>query len=245
VNELKHIDDFRGVLKDYRPSNAAREALKQITLVLMVGPTASGRNTIINELVDSEQYRFIVSDTTRKPRVNNGVPEQNGREYWFRSEDEFLEDLKAGAFLEAAIIHEQQVSGISVRELRAVADEGKIAINEIEEVGAANIFAAKPDAIFFFIVPPSFDEWMVRMKGRGELPADETRRRLTSVLKEISTALENDYFYFVVNDTYKHAAKHIDEVVRSGVRDEAAEKQARESAKELLEETKRYLAENA
>jgi hypothetical protein len=65
------------------------------------------------------------------------------------------------------------------------------------------------------------------------------------VLKEISTALENDYFYFVVNDTYKHAAKHIDEVVRSGVRDEAAEKQARESAKELLEETKRYLAENA
>src|SRR3546814_14273785 len=98
-----------------------------------------------------------VSDTSRKPRVNDGIPEQNGVEYWFRSEAEILNDLKAGKFLEAAIIHNQQVSGISIRELQRVGDEGKIAITDIEIVGVHNLIQAKPYATAFFVLPPIFE----------------------------------------------------------------------------------------
>src|SRR5699024_8737685 len=134
-------------------SDEAKALLARTRLVLLVGPSSSGRNTVINELLKTGKYHAIVSDTTRLPRVNNGIPEENGREYWFRAEADVLHDLQNGSFLEAAIIHKQQVSGISMRELAAAADEGKVAINEIEVVGADNIHAAKPDALFVFMLP--------------------------------------------------------------------------------------------
>lgn len=241
MNELTRIDEFRRVLTDYHPSDAAREALKPVRLIMLVGPTSSGKNTIVGELLRTGKYHYVVSDTTRKPRENQGVMEQNGREYWFRTEDELLADLQAGQFLEAAIIHDQQVSGTSVRELVSADAEDKPALHEIDYVGADIVHATKPDAHFVFIVPPSFDEWMVRMRGRGELPPDETRRRLESSVKEIRTALERDFYWFLVNDTYVHAAKHIDDMVASGDFDHEVEKSARDTAREILADTEAYL----
>jgi guanylate kinase len=242
MNELKRIADFRQVLTDYHPSEAAREALKPVRLIMLIGPTSSGKNTIVGELLRTGKYHYVVSDTTRQPRENQGIMEQDGREYWFRTEDEMLADLQAGQFLEAAIIHDQQVSGTSVRELVAADKEGKPALHEIDYVGAEIVHATKPDARFIFIVPPSFDEWMVRMRGRGELPVDETRRRLESAVKEIKTALNKDYYCFLVNDTYVHAAAHIGEMVDSGDYDHAAEQAARETAREVMADTESFLA---
>jgi guanylate kinase len=242
MNELTQIDAFKKVLADYHLSDEAKATLAATELALLVGPTSAGRNTIINELLKSGHYHQIVSDTTRQPRSNNGVMEQNGVEYWFRSEDEILADLEAGAFLEAAIIHEQQVSGISIRELEAAANEGKIAINEIEVVGADNIHAAKPDTMFFFVLPPSFDEWMARMSGRGTLPEDEVRRRLESAVKEITIALERDYYCFMVNDTFVQTAHKIDAVVTTKANDSVDQEHGRTVAQQLLADTKAHLA---
>jgi guanylate kinase len=241
VNELKQIEAFRRLLSDYQLSEDAKKALAQTNLALFVGPSSSGRNTIINELLKSGKYHYIVSDTTRKPRVNNGVLEQNGREYWFRTEDEVLHDLEAGQFLEAAIIHEQQVSGISMRELREASDNSKIAVNEIEVVGADNIHAAKPDALFLFIIPPSFDEWMARMSARGTLPVDEVRRRLQSAVKEISIALERPFYHFIVNDTFMHTAKEVDTLIGTGQQADDSNAKAQECARTLLSDTETYL----
>src|SRR5947209_4084329 len=118
MNELVHKAEFHTLLADYKLSKASLLTLSQTKLVLLVAPTSSGRNTIIRELLKTGDYYFIVSDTTRKPRVNDGIPERDGVEYWFRSEEEVLEDIKQGKYLEAAVIHEQQVSGISIRELQ-------------------------------------------------------------------------------------------------------------------------------
>jgi len=244
MNKLDHIDEFRSVLADYHLSAAAQQTLSATPLVLLVGPTSSGRNTIINELVKTGDFHFIVSDTTRQPRRNNGVMEQNGREYWFRKEEDLLHDLRDGNFLEAAIIHNQQVSGISIRELDAAAQEGKFAINEIEVVGADNIHAAKPDALFFFVIPPSFDEWMTRMRGRGELPADEIRRRLESAVTEINTALSRDYYHFIINDTFKHTTRDIHYLAKGGSPDVATAERAKAIASQLVDDTKRYLLED-
>jgi len=242
INELKLIDEFRKVLANYQVSENAKQTLARLKLVLLVGPSSSGRNTIINELLKSGKYHFITSDTTRQPRINNGVLEEHGREYWFRSEEEILHDLQAGEFLEAAIIHNQQVSGISMRELAAAADEGRIAINEIEVVGADNIHEASPSALFFFVLPPSFDEWMARRDLRGRLPMDEVRRRLESSVVELTTGLQRDYYRFIVNDTFTHAAKRIDQMIDDDYIDPEYQAQAKELAAEILADTKKYLA---
>lgn len=243
MNQLTRIDDFRAALQDYQLSDDAKQLLAQMPLVLLVGPSSSGRNTIINKLLESGNFHSIISDTTRQPRINNGVPEENGREYWFRAEADVLHDLQTGQFLEAAIIHGQQVSGISMRELQTAANEGKIAINEIEVVGADNIYGAKPNALFLFILPPSFDEWMVRMQARGALPPDEITRRLTSAVMEIETALQRNYYTFIVNDTFTHTADKIHQIstANSAVSDQS-QAEARALAEQLLADTKAYIA---
>ena len=104
------------LLKHYNPSLEIIDLLRNIQFVLLAAPTAAGRNTIIRNLIMTGKYYYVVSDTTRKPRINNGIPEKNGNEYWFKSEEEFLHGLKNGAYVEAAIIHNQQVSGISLEE---------------------------------------------------------------------------------------------------------------------------------
>ncbi|HWT56047.1 MAG TPA: hypothetical protein VN031_03380 [Candidatus Microsaccharimonas sp.] len=243
MNKLTQISDFRQVLTDYHLSAAARATLQATNLALLIGPTSSGKNTIIDELVKTDKYHRIISDTTRKPRRNNGVLEQDGVEYWFRSEADILADLHAGSFLEAAIIHEQQVSGISIRELQVAAEEGRVAVNEVDIVGADNIHASKPDAMFFFIVPPSFDEWMVRMASRGALPEDEVRRRLESSITELSTALERDYYWFVVNDTFVQTAHKIDAAVAARAHDPAEQAHSRQVAEQLLQDTRAHLVE--
>lgn len=242
MNELQQIDDFRAVLSDYHLSDAAMATLQATNMALLIGPTSSGKNTIIDELLKTGKYHRIISDTTRRPRSNNGVMEQNGTEYWFRTEHDILDDLRAGSFLEAAIIHEQQVSGISIRELQAAADEGKVALNEVEVVGAENIHTAKPDAMFFFVLPPSFDEWMARMSGRGALPEDEIRRRLESAVNEIGIALTRDYYWFVVNDTFVQTAHKIDAAVIAKSNDPADQAHGREIAEQLLRDTQAHLA---
>jgi guanylate kinase len=243
MNQLTQIAAFQAVLENYQLSDAAKHALEDIRLVLLVGPSSSGRNTIINQLVQSGPYHYVVSDTTRQPRVNNGVLEQNGKEYWFRTEDEVLADLQAGKFLEAAIIHSQQVSGISVRELQAAAADQKIAINEVEVVGADHIHTISPRTMCLFVLPPSFDEWITRMNARGSLPADEIKRRLESAIAEITTALERDYYQFVVNDTFAHTARRIDAIIRENARDAESQSAAKAVAAELLVETKAHLAD--
>lgn len=242
MNQLTRIDDFKAALANYQPSDAAKQLLTQTQLVLLVGPSSSGRNTIINELLITGRYHYIVSDTTRQPRVNNGIPEENGREYWFRAEADVLHDLQAGEFLEAAIIHNQQVSGISIRELETAAQEGKIAINEIEVVGADNIHASKPDTLFLFILPPSFDEWMARINLRGTLPEDELQRRLESAVDEITTALDRDYYQFVVNNTFKQTTHTIDDMISNGTRSDEVQQEGLAVARQLLTDTKAHLA---
>jgi guanylate kinase len=242
MNELKHIDEFSALLAGYQPSDAAKEVLSRTKLVLLVGPTSSGRNTIINELLKAGKYHFVVSDTTRKPRKNNGILEKNGREYWFRKEEDLLNELRTGQFLEAAIIHKQQVSGMSVRELRAAADEDKIAINEIEVVGADNVHNVKPDTIFLFVIPPSFDEWMARMKSRGELPKEEIIRRLKSAVDEIARALDCEYYRFVVNETFMHTARTVEAMIEKNSIDTELQARSRAVAAQLLKDTQKHLA---
>lgn len=203
---LKHHQEFKDILKNYQISERAKKVLEGLKLVLMVAPTSTGRNTIIRHLIDNLDYYFIISDTTRLPQMRDGKMEESGVHYFFRSEEEILADLKAGEFLEAAIIHEQQVSGISIRELEKAEKQNKIAVTDIEIVGADNIMRVYPQAKAVFLVPPSFEEWQKRIVGRGFMNDQELKNRLLSASREFAAALQNDYYHFIVAEDVKQSA---------------------------------------
>jgi len=211
---LNHKEEFVAALDGYYPSDAAIETLRTMPIVIMLSVTGGGRNTIINKLVETGRYHCIVSDTTRPPKVRNGALEVDGTNYYFRSEQDVLDDIKKGLFLEAEVIHGQQVSGISIRELIRAHDSGKVPINEVDIGGTDAIARIKPDALFLFIVPPNFDEWMRRLRGRESMSDEELLNRLKTAVRILRTVLTSDRFVFVVNDNLDEVVSTVDDYVR-------------------------------
>ncbi len=238
---LTRREEFEAALQDYKVSDQGRKILRQTPLMVMVGPTSTGRNTLINELLKTGNYYFIVSDTTRPPRLNNGVWEQNGREYFFRTEDEMLDDIKSGMFLEAEVIHKQQVSGISIREIQKAHQQGKIAIADVEILGGISVANLKPDAWVIYLVPPSFEEWLDRINGRTPLTKGELRNRLEGAIKNFRLALESDFFTFIVNHDKSESVKVIADILRTGTHHKTDEPQVRELVRTLWEQTQEFL----
>ncbi|MDB5160628.1 MAG: guanylate kinase [Candidatus Saccharibacteria bacterium] len=213
---LRHYQVFKDALQDYRMSEHAKKTLKDLRLVLMVAATSTGRNTLIRHLERTGRYHYITSDTTRPPRINDGILEQTGKEYWFRTEEEVLADLLTGKFLEAELIHDQQVSGISIRELEKAKQEEKTAITDIELGGIQNILNAKPDTIAIMLLPPSFEQWQQRIARRGVMSAEEYSRRLKTADRIFEDGLNHDYYQFVIARDVDKSASIIDSLAAGG-----------------------------
>jgi guanylate kinase len=240
ANRLEHLEAFKKVLADYHIAQSDKKVLADVKLALLTGASGAGRDTIIAELLKSGKYYHVVSDTTREPRVNNGVPEQNGVEYWFRSEEDFLADLRAGRLLEAELIHNQQVSGISIRELEKAEKQEKVAITNVD-LNIRSIVQAKPDTYAFLVIPPSFEEWMRRLDGRGIMPLPEKRRRLETAVRIFEAGLEWDFFTYLINDDFKLTVERIHQIVFMGEHDPLQQQLGREVTEKLLVDTEAAL----
>lgn len=241
MSELRYLEEFQDLLKNYTVSAQTKRLLNQIDLVLLVAPTSAGRNTIIRELLKTGNYHYIVSDTTRSPRINNGVPERDGVEYWFRTEEQVLAELRAGQFVEAAVIHNQQVSGVSLRELQRAKATNKIAITDFEIAGVETIKRLKPDVKVIFVLPPGFEEWQRRLAHRGRMSKEEVIRRMHSAYREFETALQNEYYLFVVNDNIAEATEQINAIARLDQVDPQLQATSRQVAEQLYIETRQFL----
>jgi guanylate kinase len=242
MNELQYLEDFQQALQNYQLSPDALQTVAQVKIIGLLGPTGGGRSTIIKQLLKTQPYYFIVSDTTRQPRSNDGIMEQDGCEYWFRSETDMLHDIQAGKLLEAEVIHNQQVSGISMRELGNALAADKTAIVDADVQGVQNILRLKPSAIAVLILPPSFAEWQQRLNGRGNLPAEELKRRLKTAVTIFELGLQDTRFHLLVNDNYIAAAKHLNDLASGTLPDGAATAAARQLCQQLLVDTQAHLA---
>ncbi|MBA3757350.1 hypothetical protein H0X09_00565 [Candidatus Saccharibacteria bacterium] len=216
TNGLQRYKEFKFALASYRISERAKSEITDLRLVLLIAPTSGGRNTIIRRLLTDGGYHYIVSDTTRKPRINDGILEQNGREYWFRTEEEMLADLQTGEYLEAELIHGQQVSGISIRELKKAKKQNKIGITDIDLDGVHNVIKVKPDTIIIMILPPSFDEWQRRIARRGHMSGQEYIRRLQTADKIFSDGIKNNFYHFLISENVEQSASIINSIVEGG-----------------------------
>lgn len=242
ATHLRYKKEFQDILRHYKVSDHGVSVLHNVNFVGMLGITSSGRNTIMNRLVKQGDFNFIVSDTTRPPRSNDGVMEQNGVEYWFRKEDEMLEDLRQGLFLEAEIIHDQQVSGVSIRELERASVEHKTAITDIDHEGVHNTLQAKPDAIIILTISPSFTEWMNRLNKRGAMEPIEVGRRLKTAVTMLDF-VQNRYkgsIQCVINDDIEVATQQVAAIAAGDVSFSAQRDEALAVIRELSDGARQY-----
>jgi len=237
IPPLKHKAEFIELLAQYRPHKDAGDLFEKLNFVVLSGISGAGRNTVINRLVAQEGYYFIVSDTTRPPKVRDGKLEENGIQYWFRSEEDVLADIRAGKFLEAELIHDQQVSGTSLRELEEALRADKTAIAEVEYGGANNIARADPNAHIIGLLAPSFGEWKRRLENREIMTADEYSNRVRTAEKVLTNMLTQPYFHIVLNDSIDESVADIKKIV-TGVYPLDKESRARQVAEETLEAVK-------
>lgn len=206
-------DQLLQKLQSYRMPAQATELVRSTRIVFLVGVTGAGKDTVIHQLIKSGDYHRIVSHTTRPPRRNHGILEQNGIDYHFVDVQTIETMLGDGGFVEAKQFS-GNVYGTSVAEIQMAHDEGKIAITEIEVQGVAEYRAISDKVTPIFLLPPDFDTWQQRLSQRhGEAvnPADLAKRLATAKV-ELQEALDKDYFEYVVNQDLAETIRIVNEI---------------------------------
>lgn len=199
-------------IHDYHPSDQTLQRLRQVKTVIFTGITAAGKNTIMAHLIDSGGFSEIITSTTRAPRENNGQMEQNGREYYFIDFEKAAQLIENKGYVEVKQVHDN-VYGTLASEYQRVYDEGTVAIADIDVQGADEFLGFDARELYvLFVVPPSFDVWFERLKGRygGSLEGrrEDIIARFRSAQKEIAHALKNPAFIPVMNiDSAQTAAE--------------------------------------
>ncbi len=202
------------LVDNYRISAQAAEVVRATPIVLLVGVSGAGKDTIKHRLLEGGKYHHIVSHTTRAPRENGGVMESDGADYHFIDKEEAADMLESGAFVEAKK-YGDNLYGTSVAEIEQAQREGKIAITDLEVQGVAEYKALSPNVVALFILPPDYAEWQRRLHARygvqGADPADITKRMRTAIA-ELEEALRQPYYHFVVNANIDEAVGAVDKI---------------------------------
>lgn len=175
-------------------------------VIVISGPSGVGKSTICREALRRlRNVHLSVSLTTRPP----GPGEQNGRDYWFVSEQEFRERIEQGRLLEYANVF-GNLYGTPKDKVDEALELGQSVILEIDVQGGRQAKAVYPDAVMIFILPPEEKVLADRIGRRGRDSAEVVRRRLDKARAEIASAREH-YDNRVVNEDLERA---VDEVVQ-------------------------------
>jgi guanylate kinase len=177
---------------------------------IVSAPSGSGKSTLVNELFKMVSgLDFSISYTTRPPRGS----EQNGKEYFFVSKQEFEAMIAADEFLEYANVfgNDGDYYGTSRRFLREAEKRGHDLLLDIDVQGAAQIKKKLPDAVRIFILPPDREKLEWRLRNRGLDSEAVIRRRLDTARREIENY--SKYDYILVNNLLEQSADELKAVV--------------------------------
>jgi len=173
-------------------------------LVVLAGPTAVGKGSVAAAVRERHPDVWIsVSATTRSPRPG----EQEGVHYYFVSDKDFDAMVERGDLLEWAVVHKAARYGTPRGPVEEALAAGRLALLEIDLQGARQVRSTMPDALFVFLKPPSWDELVRRLVGRGTETESERSRRLETAQEEL--AAEREFDVTVVNHEIHAAADEL------------------------------------
>jgi guanylate kinase len=176
---------------------------------VVTGTSGAGKGTLEKALlVQIPELALAVSATTRERREG----EEDGREYWFMSDVEFDEKLRAGEFLEYVEFPWGQRSGTLRSEIARIQGSGKIPLLDLEPKGALEVKQTVPGAVTVFVEAPSFEENERRLRARATESEGEIEERLDLAREQLDQADEFDYK--VVNDDVDRALVELEEIVK-------------------------------
>lgn len=181
----------------------------QGTLVVVSGFSGAGKGTVMKSLISKyDSYALSVSATTRAPREG----EENGREYFFKSREEFEEMIAADSLIEYAQ-YVNNYYGTPKEYVLSNIRAGKDVLLEIEIQGALKIKEKFPEAMLVFIMPPSAEELKRRLVGRGTEDMETVNARLKRAGEEAQDI--ERYDYVVVNDTVDRCVEELHALIKS------------------------------
>lgn len=178
-------------------------------LFVVAAPSGAGKSSLVKALLELDSRLTVsISHSTRAPRGQ----EQHGREYWFISEEEFRAMIAHGDFFEWAEVH-GNLYGTSRAAIEARMAAGEDVVLEIDWQGARQIKEIFPNAITIFILPPSYEELLLRLKRRGEDSPVVIEQRMVNARLEVAQA---QYFdYVIINALFETALFDLKTVVHS------------------------------
>ncbi|RHW24360.1 guanylate kinase [Nocardioides immobilis] len=173
-------------------------------LVVLAGPTAVGKGTVAEAVrQDHPEVWISVSATTRAPRPG----EVDGVHYLFMDDAEFDRLVAEDQLLEWAVVHGTHRYGTPRGPVEAALASGRPAMLEIDLQGARQVRRTMPEALFVFLKPPSWDELVRRLVGRGTETDAERERRLATAVEEL--AAEAEFDVTIVNHEVHDAAAEL------------------------------------
>lgn len=195
----------RSRLRDYL---VHRQGAEPSRLVVLAGPTAVGKGTVSSYIRDNyPDVMLSVSATTRKPRPG----EVDGVHYYFVSDEEFDRKIAAGELLEWAVVHNSYRYGTPRPPIDEALAAGKRVMLEIDLQGARQVRAVMPEAFLVFLLPPTWEELVRRLIGRGTETPEEQQRRLETAKVEL--AAQDEFDAKVVNREVGQAAREVVELM--------------------------------
>ena len=179
--------------------------------VILSAPSGGGKTTIAKALLARRgDLGYSVSCTTRAPRPG----EVSGRDYYFMTRAEFIADREKGAFAESAEVH-GNLYGTLRSEVERVLAGGQHVVMDIDVQGAVQFQRAFPQAVTIFILPPSAEVLLDRLRARKTESAAQLAARLQSALQELQQV--DEYEYVIVNDDLERAVASVESIVDAEV----------------------------
>lgn len=182
--------------------------MEQGLLIVISGPAGSGKGTVNQLLLQSPDYAFSVSATTRAPRPG----ETDGVNYHFITTDDFEQRIREGELLEYTH-YCGNYYGTLKKETQKILQSGKNLLLEIEVEGAMNIKRLRPDAVLIMLLPPSYEVQEQRLRGRGTETEEKICARLARAREELEYLSGYDYIVYNYDNGVEQCAEDIRSIV--------------------------------